>query len=82
MWKEICSSIKNNGYFVGNFFGVNDEWNTENTDKTFLTKEEVIELFNDFEILKIRDIEKNRPTAEGKMKHWHVIEIIAKKKIF
>lgn len=80
MWKEICSSIKNNGYFVGNFFGVNDEWNTENTDKTFLTKEEAIELFNDFEILKIQDIEKNRPTAEGQMKHWHSIEIIAQKR--
>ena len=79
MWEEICSSIKNNGYFVGNFFGINDEWNTKEDKRTFLSKEDVIKLFNDFEILEIQEIEKNKPTAEGKMKHWHTIEIIAKK---
>lgn len=79
MWEEICSSIKNNGYFVGNFFGINDEWNTKEDKRTFLSKEDVIKLFNDFEILEIQEIKKNKPTAEGKMKHWHTIEIIAKK---
>lgn len=79
MWIEICLNIKNDGYFVGNFFGINDEWNTKNTKMTFFSKEEVIELFNDFEILEIQEIEKDKPTAEGKMKHWHTIEIIAKK---
>ena len=79
MWAEICSNIKNNGYFVGNFFGINDEWNTKNDKRTFLSKEEVMKLFNNFEILEIKEIEKDKPTAEGKMKHWHTIEIIARK---
>ena len=79
MWAEICSNIKNNGYFVGNFFGINDEWNTKNDKRTFLSKEEVMKLFNNFEILEIKEIEKDKPTAEGKMKHWHIIEIIARK---
>lgn len=79
MWIEICLNIKNDGYFVGNFFGINDEWNTPNAKMTFFSKKEVIELFNDFEILEIQEIEKDKPTAEGKMKHWHTIEIIAKK---
>ena len=79
MWREICLNIKNNGYFVGNFFGINDEWNTKEDTRTFLSKEEVIKLFSSFEILEIQEIEKDKPTAEGKMKHWHTIEVIAKK---
>lgn len=79
MWKEICLNIKCGGYFVGNFFGEKDEWNNQSTNRTFLSKEEVIELFKEFEILKIQEIEINKPTAEGKMKHWHFIEVFAKK---
>lgn len=79
MWAEICSNIKDNGYFVGNFFGINDEWNTANDKRTFLSKKEVMELFGDFEILEIQEIEKDKPTAEGKMKHWHTFEIVARK---
>ena len=79
MWTEICSNIKDNGYFVGNFWGIYDEWNTKNDKRTFLSKKEVIELFREFEILEIKEIEKDKPTAEGKMKHWHTFEIIARK---
>lgn len=80
MWKEICSSIKSGGHFVGNFFGEKDEWNNQNTKRTFLSKNEVLELFkNDFKILKFQEIEINKPTAEGEMKHWHFIEVVAKK---
>ena len=79
MWQEICNSINSNGFFVGNLFGVNDEWNTPEDKRTFLNKEQVIELFNDFEIIDLKEFEKDRPTALGKMKHWHIFEIIAKK---
>lgn len=79
MWAEICLNIKDNGYFVGNFFGINDEWNTKNDKRTFLSKEEVIKLFSGFEIIEMQEIEKDKPTAEGKMKHWHTFEIIAQK---
>lgn len=72
-------NIKCGGYFLGNFFGEKDEWNNQSTNRTFLSKDEVIELFKEFEILKIQEIEINKPTAEGKMKHWHFIEVFAKK---
>ena len=42
MWEEICLNIKNDGYFVGNFFGFNDEWNTENDERTFLVKKKLL----------------------------------------
>lgn len=81
MWQEICNSINLNGFFVGNFFGLKDEWNTGSDKRTFLSKEDVIELFKNFDILKFEEIEKNKPTALGNIKHWHTFEIVAKKKL-
>ena len=46
----------------------------------FLTKKEVIELFEDFEIITFKEIEKDGLTGLGKKKHWHIFDIIAKKK--
>lgn len=80
MWEEICNSINTNGHFVGNLFGINDEWNTPKDKRTFLNKEQVIDLFKDFEIISLKEFEKDRTTALGVMKHWHTFEVIAKKK--
>ena len=75
--KEKC--INSNGFFVGNLFGINDEWNTPKDKRTFLNKEQVIDLFKDFEIISLKEFEKDRTTALGGMKHWHTFEVIAKK---
>lgn len=47
---------------------------------TFFTKKQVIDLFKSFEIIEFKEIEKNDLTGLGKMKHWHIFDIIAKKK--
>lgn len=44
--------------------------------------EDVFKLFKDFDILESEEIEKDRPTALGKMKHWHTFEVIARKNDF
>lgn len=47
----------------------------------FLTKEQVLELLkSDFEIIKFKEIEKDEKTALERMKHWHIYNVIAKKK--
>jgi len=46
----------------------------------FLTKNEVLALFKKFEIIEFKEIEKEDLTGLGKMKHWHIMNIIAKKK--
>lgn len=46
----------------------------------FLSKEQVLDLLTDFEIIKFEEIEKDGKTGFGKMKHWHTYEVIAKKK--
>lgn len=85
LWKSITVCIKTGGYFVGNFFGVNDSWAESaplnNKNKAFfLTKDEVLNLFKEsFEIVKFAEIEKDGLTGVGKMKHWHLFNVIARK---
>ena len=79
LWNKILNSILKDGYFVGNFFGLNDTW-TNRTNMTFFSKEEVIKLFSSFEIINFKEIEKDGRTALGAEKHWHLFNVIAKKK--
>ena len=46
----------------------------------FLSKEEVLSLFEKFEVIKFEEIERDGKTALGILKHWHTYEIIARKK--
>ena len=46
----------------------------------FFTKKQVIELFEDFEIIRLNEMEKDHLTGLGKMKHWHIFDVIARKK--
>lgn len=81
LWNKINNSILNDGYFVGNFFGNNDEWKSTKEEMTFMTKKQVLELFENFEIIEIKEVEKDNLTGLGKMKHWHIFNVIAKKTI-
>ena len=79
LWNKIDASILEDGYFVGNFFGDNYEWKNTKEEMTFLTKEQVIELFENFEIIEFKEVEKDDFTGLGKKKHWHIFNVIAKK---
>jgi len=76
--KTVLKSIKPGGIYVGQFFGVNDEWSL-NKKMTFLTSNEVRSFFEAFEIIKIEETSHIGKTAVGNKKFWHVIEVIAKK---
>lgn len=78
LWNKIVNSISKDGYFVGNFFGINDTW-ANRPYMTFLSKEDVLDLFLAFEIIDFKEIERNGKTALGKTKHWHIFNVIAKK---
>ena len=77
---ELLKVFKRNGYFVGNFFGLKDSWVNIKEKMVFLSKEEVLNLFSQFEIISFEENERDGKTGLGKMKHWHTYEIIAKKK--
>lgn len=80
MWIKIQNSISKEGYFVGNFFGIEDEWKETNKDMVFMTEEEVLKLFDKFDIIRFKEIKENGITGLGKSKFWHIFYIIAKKK--
>lgn len=79
MWNEIKKNIVKNGYFVGNFFGLNDSWKDLKKQMTFLGKEQILSLFDDFEIISLKENESDEKTGLGEMKHWHRFFVIAKK---
>ena len=81
LWNKIVESISEDGYFVGNFFGLNDSWVNIKENMVFLSKEQVLKLFEEsFKIIKFKENEKGAKTALGKIKQWHIYEIIAKKR--
>lgn len=79
LWNKINNSILKGGYFVGNLFGDKDEWKSTKEKMFFLTEKQVIELFKDFDIIEFKEVEKDDFTGLGKMKHWHIFNVIAKK---
>lgn len=46
----------------------------------FLSKEQVLNLFSEFDIIDFLENERDGKTGLGKIKHWHTFDIIAKKK--
>lgn len=76
---NIKSSLTVGGIFVGQFFGIRDEWNTPENKLSFQAKEEVENFLSDMEIIEFQEEEKDGSTAAGNIKHWHVFHFIARK---
>ncbi len=83
VWKKVKDAIEIGGRFSGTFFGNKDSWAHGNTKKTFHTKEQVMELFKDFEIewFEEREHEGKSIDSEGieHPKHWHTFEVVSRK---
>lgn len=75
---NIKQSLVKGGIFVGNFFGVRDEWSGRPT-MAFHTKEEVEKLFSDSEVITFEEKEYDGTLANGQPKHWHIFNVITRK---
>jgi SAM-dependent methyltransferase len=76
--KEIKNSLKNEGIFVGQFFGSRDSWATR-ADVFVYTQEEVKQFFTDMEIIYFKEEENDGQALLEKEKHWHIFHFIVKK---
>jgi tellurite methyltransferase len=76
---KLKNSIKHSGVFVGQFYGVNDQWNKPEETITFLNKKEIEILLSGLKIIKLDEKEYDGTIANGKPKHWHIFDIIASK---
>jgi trans-aconitate methyltransferase len=74
VFERIVLSLKIGGIFCGQFFGVRD-MRRNNTNRTFHTKEQVLELLHDFDILSFEEEERMRGDA-----NVHIFHVIARKR--
>ena len=78
---KVREALELEGIFVGQFFGIHDQWNTpENAaTMTFLTREEALQALQGLEVIEFDEEDIDSVVADGSPKHWHVFHIIARK---
>ncbi len=76
---RLLGSILPGGLFIGDFYGINDEWNKPDETMTFMSREDNEDLFKGMEVLSLDQVEGDGHIANGKAKHWHKFHIIARK---
>src|SRR5215469_4090993 len=79
VFARIKRALNVGGIFVGQFFGVNDEWNTPENRMTFLTREQAEVELKGLKVVEFREEDVDSHVADGTPKHWHVFHIIAQK---
>ncbi|HEY6406914.1 MAG TPA: class I SAM-dependent methyltransferase [Ktedonobacteraceae bacterium] len=75
---RLKAALKAGGIFVGQFFGINDSWNTPETTMTFISSEQAHAQLTELEILEFEEEDQDGTTARGDAKHWHVYHIVAR----
>jgi tellurite methyltransferase len=79
VFTKIKKSLVTGGIFVGNFFGKHDDWH-KRPSMTFHTKQQVEALLVDMDIILLQEKEFDGKTADGRPKHWHIVNVIARKR--
>ena len=80
-WTAIDDNLVKGGVFAGDFMGKNDSWaNDFHTPLTTLTKEELLSLFSNFEIIEFNERDADGTTMVGESKHWHIYSVVAVKR--
>jgi tellurite methyltransferase len=77
IFARVKYALNAGGIFVGQFFGVNDEWNTPESRMTFFTREQAIDELRGLKVVEFREEDVDSQLADGTPKHWHVFHIIA-----
>jgi len=80
VFARVKYALNADGIFVGQFFGVNDEWNTPENQMTFFTREQAEEKLKGLKVVEFREEDVDSHVADGTPKHWHVFHIIAQNK--
>lgn len=76
---NVIDAINPNGLFIGQLFGLDDEWNTPDSKMSFCKRADIDNLFSSFKQVKITEVNEIGTLANGDSKHWHVFDIVAQK---
>ena len=85
MWSKIVKGIRIGGIFSGIFFGNRDEWINEfSLERTFHTKVELMNIFDQFVIISLKEEEYDGKCCgrddKPSPKHWHYFRVVARRK--
>ncbi|MEM6255450.1 MAG: class I SAM-dependent methyltransferase [Cyanobacteria bacterium P01_D01_bin.156] len=79
LWEEIVTALNPGGRFCGHLLGNRDSW-TLYHDINHHTRPQVEQLLTSFEIELLDEEEHPGTTALGEEKHWHLYNIVARKR--
>ncbi|MEO0406707.1 MAG: class I SAM-dependent methyltransferase [Cyanobacteria bacterium P01_A01_bin.135] len=79
LWNEIVEVLNPGGRFCGHLFGDRDSWATY-ADVTIHTRQQIDALLQPFDVELLDEEEHDGTTALGDRKHWHLYNIVARKR--
>lgn len=75
--KQIQNSLKPNGIFCAQFFGIDDEWNKTEKQMTFVKRSELKTLLRPLDTIYFKEKKFIGGSIDNIAKHWHLFEVIA-----
>lgn len=79
VWSRLRAALETGGTLVLTLFGESDAWaGTEGM--TFLTRSRLDELLAGLDVAVLNEIDEDGGTAAGTTKHWHIWEVVARKR--
>ena len=79
VWNNIDQHLRSGGYFVGNFFGTDDDFSEVNNQVTVLNEQQIRCLFKHYNIKYFKERKINSNNMNGQQKHWHIWDVVAEK---
>lgn len=79
LWEKIVGCLRPGGRFSGHLFGDRDSWAIY-TSMNHHTRQQVEALLQPFEVEMLQEEEHPGKTALGEDKHWHIFQIVARKR--
>lgn len=79
VFDRVKQAVRPGGIFVGQFFGIHDQWNTPDHDMTFLTREQVEAALEGLDLIELNEEDMDGHVADGSPKHWHTYHIMARR---
>jgi trans-aconitate methyltransferase len=79
MWPALLRNLQPGGWLAVNLFGDRDSWADE-PEETFLTEAAARALFAGLEVVRF-DVEDEDGVAFSGPKHWHVFDVIARRRL-
>ncbi|MFT7670019.1 MAG: tellurite methyltransferase [Planctomycetota bacterium] len=80
LWAQVCERLVSGGMLSAHFLGDRDEWVKAGELLTSHSREELYADLEDFEVIHLREREELGPQSTGKDKHWHIFDVVARKK--